>query len=231
MGLRENQTTEGGEGRLSGPNHLAPGRWRTGTRISSDSFHQRSRNDTTRTAFVGAGFERVECRYRGRNRGRSTLHRRHCVRARPSATDGRRPKFPTLGLPPQVRSKPPVFDVARIRFDAGHVAIRTACEAPTPRVCCRMQSVSPSTAPGIASGVAQAGSYVDALVERLPASPRCGYVSLTSNVSNSGGSTSIRTSVSRFNVGNLAPVSMLHVFAHRSVDGCVEAQVFGEQPS
>ena len=54
------------------------------------------------------------------------------ARARPSATDGRRPKCLTLGLAPQVRSTPPVFDAPRIRFDDGHVAIRTACEAPTP---------------------------------------------------------------------------------------------------
>ena len=54
------------------------------------------------------------------------------ARARPSATDGRRPKCLTFGFAPQVRSTPPVFDAPRIRFDDGHVAIRTACEAPTP---------------------------------------------------------------------------------------------------
>ena len=85
---------------------------------------------------------------RGRNRGRSTLHRHHCVRVRPSATDGRRPKCPTLGLPSQVRSKPPVFDVARIRFDDGHVAIRTVWEARTPRCVLSNGVHSPSTVPG-----------------------------------------------------------------------------------
>ena len=80
------------------------------------------------------------------------------ARARPSATDGRRPKCLTLGFAPQVRSTPPVFDAPRIRFDDGHVAIRTACEAPTPPVCAA--ECSPfrlSRSPGITFGVAQAG--------------------------------------------------------------------------
>ena len=59
MDLRENQTTEGGEG-YRDQTTWRPGVGDTVTLTSSDPFHQWGPNGWSRNAFVGAAFVRVD---------------------------------------------------------------------------------------------------------------------------------------------------------------------------